>query len=225
MNQPLVSVIIAVKNGERYLPHAMDSVRAQTYENYEVIVVDGQSTDNTERIARSYPRTRFLGQSGQGLAAAWNTGLAAAHGELIAFLDHDDYWPPHKLSLQVDYLTRHPEIQFVIGRVKFFLEPGYAVPGGFKRELFEGDHLGRIPGTLMARKPLFDEIGGFRTDLVIASDVEWFAQAKDHNVPMAIIPEVLLYKRVHETNLASDARIGNRELLAVLRESIKRQQR
>lgn len=223
MNKPLVSVIVPVKNGERFLASAINSVLEQDYRPLEIIVVDGSSTDNTTKIAKSFKHVRYVHQSGRGLADAWNVGIEAAKGELIAFLDHDDLWAPNKLSTQVGYLVNHPEIQYTIARVKFFLEEGHAIPVGFKKELLGKDQLGRIPGTLVARKHLFDSIGRFSTDLTIAADVDWFVRAKDKNTPMAVINKVLLYKRIHSKNLSSNAKVNNQELLKILRGSVERQ--
>jgi glycosyltransferase involved in cell wall biosynthesis len=225
MQQPLVSVVMAVKNGERFLAAGLDSVAAQSYRNFEIVVVDGHSTDRSAAIAAAYPQARFITQDGAGLSAAWNTGVRAARGELIAFLDHDDLWAPHKLDAQVAHLLAHPEAQYVVAQVRFFLEPGCAVPPGFKPELFGQDLMGRIPGTLMARRALFAQLGDFNEGLKIAGDVEWFVRAKDRGVAMGYVPEVLLHKRIHEANLAADALANSRELLSLLRESINRQRR
>lgn len=222
MNTPLVSVIIAVKNGEPRLAEAIESVLAQTYEPYEIIVVDGQSTDNTGKIARAYKQVRYVCQTGQGIADAYNVGIDAAQGEFVAFLSHDDLWTPNKLSVQVDYLLLHPEIQYTIARVKFFLEQGHLIPPGFRPELFEGDHVAHIMETLVVRKSLFDSLGKFNPDFTVAEDVDWFARANDRNVPMAIIPKVLLHKRIHDTNLSLNSLVNNHNLLKLLRKSIGR---
>jgi glycosyltransferase involved in cell wall biosynthesis len=224
MGMPLVSVIIPVKNGERYVGSAIESVIRTNYSPMEIIVVDGNSVDGTADIIKAFKTVRHVYQKGRGLADAWNLGIAVAEGELVAFLDSDDLWTPEKLKLQVGYLVDDPSLQYVISRFKFFLEPGFAVPVGFKKELLEGDHLGRIPGTLLARRSLFDEVGVFNTDIAIAADVDWFVRAKDQGIPMGIVPEVLLHKRVHDANLSSNAEKNNQELLALLRQSISRAQ-
>jgi glycosyltransferase involved in cell wall biosynthesis len=225
---PLVSIVIPVKNGELFLAHALDSVVAQTYKNYEMIVVDGQSVDGTAEIAKSYEAVRYIYQSSHGLSHAYNIGVDTAKGELIAFLAHDDVWTPDKLSIQVEYLMNHPEIQYTIARVKFFLEPGFPLPPGFRKELLESDHVGRILETLVARKSLFDVIGRFDPGIAISMDVDLFARANDNNVPMEILPEVLLYRRVHDANTSLQVEINNRgyneEMLKLLRRSVRRKQ-
>src|SRR4029077_713125 len=124
MTLPLVSVIIAVKNSARYLADCLDSVAVQTFTNYEIIVVDGWSTDNTEAIARSYEKVRFFQQQGTGFADGWNSGMRHARGEYFAFIDSDDRWVPNKLADQVAVLQNNSEIEAVIGKVRFFVEPG-----------------------------------------------------------------------------------------------------
>jgi glycosyltransferase involved in cell wall biosynthesis len=225
VKQPLVSIVIAVKNGGRFLRSALESVRNTGYEPREVIIVDGKSEDDTRSIAASFAEVRLIEQEDSGLSDAWNVGVGAAGGELIAFLDSDDLWAPNKLHAQVAFMKDHPEIQYTIGRVKFFLEPGFSVPLGFKRQLLEDDHVGRIPGTLLARRSLFDSIGGFDTEFALAGDVDWFARAKDNQVPMAVLDEVCLYKRVHDQNLSSNARLNSQELLEIFKKSVDRQRR
>ncbi|MBE9125524.1 MULTISPECIES: glycosyltransferase family 2 protein [unclassified Coleofasciculus] len=223
MNSPLVSVIIPVNNGEPYLANAIESVLSQTYSLYEIIIVDDRSTDNTELIAKSYPQVRYIRAKGQGSAAAYNSGIEAAKGELIAFLDHDDFWTTDKLTVQVNYLISHPDIQYTIAKMKSFLEPGCEMPAGFRKELLEKAAVAPIPGTLVVRKPLFEVIGTFNHDLTTAEDVDWFARAKDAGIPMAVVAQVLLCKRIHTSNLSLNSTNNNQNLLKVLRQSIKRQ--
>ncbi|MEA5619905.1 glycosyltransferase [Cronbergia sp. UHCC 0137] len=224
MSQPLVSAIIAVQNGEKYLAQAIDSIVSQTYPKVEILVIDDKSTDRTAAIAKGYPQVVYLRHTGRGLADAWNTGLNAAKGEIIAFLDHDDYWASNKLALQVDYLIQHPEVQAAIAHCCFILaDPTQPIPTGFKSKLLQKEQVARIPGTLVVYKTVFDLIGQFDPNLTIASDVDWFARAKDQNISMFVIPEVLLYKRVHNNNLSANAIVNNQEILGILRKSIKRQ--
>lgn len=224
MNFPLVSVVIAVKNGERFLSEALASVQSQTYANYEIIVMDDNSTDGTERIAKSYPGVRYLRSAGNGIAAANNQGIEAARGVLIAFFSYDDLWAPNKLSRQVDNLLSFPQVQYTITRFRYFLEPGCALPPGFNSQLLGKDLMGRILETLVVWKSLFDTVGKFDTSYSVAQDVDWYARAKDQGVPMAILPEVLLFKRIHRGNNTNlNIRANNQQLIQIMRESIHRQ--
>ncbi|MBF2000308.1 MAG: glycosyltransferase [Synechococcales cyanobacterium M58_A2018_015] len=111
---PLVSVVIPAYNGDRYLSAAIDSVLQQTYPHCEIIVVNDGSTDSTAQVLASYGnRIRAFDQPNLGVAAARNRGIEVAAGELIAFLDQDDYFFPNKLALQVACLQLHPEIGMV----------------------------------------------------------------------------------------------------------------
>jgi glycosyltransferase involved in cell wall biosynthesis len=215
-----------VKNGEAFLGQAVESVLAQTHRHHEVLVVDGASTDRSAEIASSYPGVRCLEQSGTGFAGAWNEGVQATEGDLLAFLDSDDLWTPDKLEKQLALLAGPPEADYAISRVRFFLEPGHPCPPGFRRELLDGDHVGNMPSALLIRRSAFEAVGPFRTDYTIANDIDWFARAKDLPLTLATAPEVLVLKRVHSENLSYTAAKGmNRELLDLLRGSVTRRQR
>jgi glycosyltransferase involved in cell wall biosynthesis len=221
-HSPQVSIVIPVKNGELYLQAAIESILQQTYRFYSIIVVDDQSTDNTEKIAKSYSEVQYVEGSGCGSAAAYNQGILCAQGEFIAFLDHDDLWVPEKLTIQTRYLIDHPEVQYAIAEMRMFLEPGYSIPPGLRPELLEKPVVAPLPGTLMARRTLFEQVGLFNPSLNTAEDVDWFARCHDAQIVGATIPHVLLHKRVHQTNLSFNATNNNQNLLKVLRSSIQR---
>jgi glycosyltransferase involved in cell wall biosynthesis len=206
------------------LAQAIESVCAQEYSCEELIIVDAGSTDNTREVVTVYPKVRFFVREGMGLAEARNFGASQARGELIAFIDSDDIWLPNKLRLQVDYLRTHPEVQFVIGKFKYFLEPGCAVPPNFKKNLLEGSYVGYLPEILLVRKSFFEATSGFDAKYKIGNDTDWFVRAKDMYTPMGIIPEVLLHKRVHNSNTSvENVKFNNHEILMIFRESVKRQ--
>jgi glycosyltransferase involved in cell wall biosynthesis len=221
-HRPPVTTILAVRNGERWLPAAIDSVLRQTWRPAEILLVDGHSTDGTAAVAARYPEVRYVPQRGRGVGDAYNCGIAAATGQYLAFLSHDDLWAPQKLELQMQYLLAHPEAQYVVGRVKFFLEPGCAIPAGFRSELLETAQVGYIMETLLARRRVFDLLGGFDIQLTSGEDVDWFARAKDANVSHGVRDEILIYKRVHSTNTSLNDTTTNQILLHVLRRSLKR---
>ncbi len=220
--QLLVSVIIVVKNGAHYLASALQSIFQQDYSPIEVLVVDGQSTDDTARIAQSFGNVQYIWQANLGVANARNIGIQAAQGDVIAFLDYDDLWPRDKLSVQVDYLENHLDIMFTITHVRLFLEQGHLLRPGFKRESFQTGQIGCIASTLVARRVVFKHVGGFNPDLVIGGDVDWFARARDAGIPMDVIPQVLLFKRIHNDNISANVQTNTQELLAVIRKSVDR---
>ena len=107
---PLVSVVIPTFNGGLLLTETLNSVFAQTFTDYEVIVINDGSTDNTLELLKDYePRIRLISQENQGIGAARNRGIDESRGRYVALLDHDDLWLPGKLQTQVNFFKRHPE--------------------------------------------------------------------------------------------------------------------
>jgi glycosyltransferase involved in cell wall biosynthesis len=215
-----VSVIIPVFNGELYLRAALESVFGQDHKPYEVIVVDDGSTDTTADIVSEFKDVIYLRQANQGVATARNKALDIARGEFIAFIDQDDLWTPNKLAVQVQYFLDHPEIQYTLTHQQFFLEPGASIPTWFRKELLSDPHPGFVPSTLMARRSVFEKIGKFETRYSHASDSDWFFRASQAELPMAVIPEVLLQRRIHRENESSKAKIALGELRRVVKRSI-----
>jgi glycosyltransferase involved in cell wall biosynthesis len=221
---PLVSIVLPVLNASRFLEQALASVTAQAYLPNEIVAVDGGSTDGTLDTLAAAPRARVLRQAGQGLPAAWNEGIAAARGQYVCFLDADDLWPANRLDLQIRHLEAQPEALFCIGHVMLFLEPGCRLPATLNPAALAGSHLGHMPGTLMARRALFDQVGVFEMHWRIASDIEWFARLRDAHVPGVELSDVLLYRRIHDANLSqlSGPRLIQGELLQMLRQGLRR---
>ena len=220
--EPLVSVVIPVKDGELFLAEAIESVLAQSYERHEIVVVDGGSRDRSREIATSFAAVRVVDQRGPGLPGAWNEGIEATRGELIAFLDSDDRWLPGKLTAQVGLLERAPELGYAICRVRFFLEPGVPVPKGFRPELLEGDYEAPMPSAVLVRQGALEQVGRFDESFGAASDIDWFARFKDSSIELGRVEEVLLEKRVHDRNLSLRAPEYSRQLLRSLRGTVAR---
>ena len=225
MNLPLVTVIMIVKNGERFLAQAIESVLAQDYRPLEIVLVDGQSTDQTAVIAKSYPQVRYFRQIDPGIAQAYNEAIGYAQGEILTFLAHDDYWDRKKITTQMDYFRQHPASQLTFTLVQYFLEEGLTPPAGFRPELLTGVHPGMIPETLAAKRELFapDQVGLFDVHATIAEDIDWFARAIDLNIPMTVISKQLVFKRVYsESTSLDDLHRAKTGLLQAMRKSIRR---
>jgi glycosyltransferase involved in cell wall biosynthesis len=222
MDRPLASVVVPVYNGELYLADALDSISAQDYCPFQVIVVDDGSEDNTAEIARSYKEVRYIYQTNQGHAMAKNVGISAAQGEFIAFLDADDLWTPNKLSAQISYHLDHPQVGYTIAKQRIFLEPGAVAPSWYKTEFLLEDHMAFIPSALVVRRSVFDQIGDFDSSYRHGNDADWFFRAKDAGIPMGILSETLLLRRIHGSNLSYETQSMKSDLLLALKMSIGR---
>jgi len=222
MDAPGVSVVLVVRNGEAYIRDALASVTQSRIAPLEILVVDGGSSDRTPAIAAATPLVRVVAQRSTGIANAYNEGIAEARGELIAFISHDDLWTAGKLDIQVAAMQAEPGLLFTVGMVEHFLEPGCVPPEGFRRELLERPYPGLIMETLMARRRAFELVGGFDPSFAVAEDTDWFARAKDAQVPMRVLPQVLVRKRVHGTNASLNVKAIDHLLLRAMRRSIAR---
>lgn len=168
---PRVSVIIPACNAAAIVHRAVDSVLAQSFQDFELLLVDDGSTDNTRSVLAGYGnRLQLLARDNGGPAAARNHGLRQARGEYVAFLDADDYWKPGKLQRQVDLLDSSPETGFcststeVVNTEGDFLNPWPCCPdaGPFPEVLFmNGTIISGSTSGVLARKHLIDELGGF----------------------------------------------------------------
>jgi glycosyltransferase involved in cell wall biosynthesis len=219
-SQPLVSVVIPVRNGERFLREALDSVLTQVYEPLELIVVDDGSTDRSGDIARACG-VHVIRQEYRGLAAARNAGIAAAQGELIGFIDADDVWLPGKLERQVEYLRDRSDVGFVYTSWTILLEPGANLPPQFARD-WRRPRAGYLPSALIVRREVLDQVGLFDPTYAIGDDADWLARANDAGIQHEVLPDVLVRYRIHETNLIHDAPRLKDEIFRVLRESAVR---
>jgi glycosyltransferase involved in cell wall biosynthesis len=196
---PLVSCVVPVYNGEAFLREALDSIYAQTHRPLDVIVVDDGSTDGTRALVARYPRpVRYLWQANAGPATARARGLRAARGDFIAFLDSDDLWHPDKLARQLALLEQRPELGACVTLIQNFWED--ALQG--EREALRGHPrerplVGYTSVTLLARRGLFESVGGFDTRFRHGDDTDWFLRVDEAGVAIGVVPELLVYRRVH----------------------------
>jgi glycosyltransferase involved in cell wall biosynthesis len=223
--KPLISCIVPVYNGERFLSEALDSMLSQTHSPIEVIVVDDGSTDGTPQVVARYgDRVRSIRQENAGPVIARNTGLGAAKGRFIAFLDADDKWSPDKLERQVAFLQANPQVDACVTHVQNFWEEELAS----EQEAFKEHKRGRpIPGyvtqTLLARREAFEKVGEFNTELAHGDSADWFLRARELGVEIALMPDVLVHRRMHEANISrKDAQESRDEFLAIVKRSLDR---
>ncbi|MBA2708721.1 MAG: glycosyltransferase family 2 protein [Gemmatimonadaceae bacterium] len=220
MPDPLVTVIVAAHNGERFLRETLESLYAQDFESFETAFVDDGSTDRTAEIARCFP-VRYRYHENRGLAAARNTGLGMARGSLVAFLDDDDLLPTTKLTVQARYLLEHPETGCVLGRQEWIFENGVQPPK-LKRDPVYGDLGGIALGSAMIRRSVLEDVGGFDPSYRYAEDRDLFVRLREHGVGIVVLPEVVLRRRLHGANMTLNPPASH-PLLRSLREKLERQ--
>lgn len=202
MNDGLISCIVPVFNGELYLAEAVESILEQSYRPMEIIVVDDGSTDGTAAIVHRYEeKVRYLKQKNLGPAAARNSGLQAARGDFIALLDCDDCWHPNKLERQITRFQVRPELDCSVGHVQNFWIPALREEKERLRHHRISKPLpGYVCGTLLARRAAFDKVGPFNSQLPHGDSTDWFLRAREKELVMELLSDVLLYRRLHETN-------------------------
>ncbi len=194
-----ISVIIPVYNRYEFLKEAVDSVLSQDY-NTELIVVDDGSTDETKKIS-TVPGIKYLRIDHSGMpGAVRNLGVRAADGRYIAFLDSDDLWKPGKIRKQLELFSRNPELRISHTR-EIWLKNNKIISQSKQRHKREGDIFNDAlhkciigPSTVMMEKKLYEETGGFREDLEIAEDYEFWLRITRDN-PIGYLNEALTIKR------------------------------
>jgi glycosyltransferase involved in cell wall biosynthesis len=209
---PLVSVIIPVYNGEKYIEEALDSIFAQTFQDFEVIVVDDGSTDGTERrLGRYRGLIKYHGQRNRGQAAAREQGLRLASGLLVAFLDADDAWQPTKLEKQVEFAQAHPEYGIISTDVERFDDSGVLLPslkswykpssGHVMEKLLFDNWI--PPSCALVRRECFEKVQTFDLEPPNYGEdwMMWIQIAADY--PVHFLDQVLVRHRVHQDSVTS----------------------
>jgi glycosyltransferase involved in cell wall biosynthesis len=228
-SKPLVSVIVPFWNAERFIEEAIESVFAQTYDNWELLLVDDGSVDGSTDIALRYAqrqpeRVRYLehpGHQNRGVGAARNLGIRNAEGEYIAFLDADDVWLPHKLEQQLEVLVSHPEAAMVYGpeqvwyswtgdaedfrrdRVITFDGPVNTLyrPPTLLTLLLQGKSVWPFPTSTLVARRVVEDIGGFEEAFRNNEDLI-FAAKIFVEAPVFVVEECLSRLRQHGNGLS-----------------------
>lgn len=198
---PLVSVIIPAYNRGWILKEAIDSVLAQDFKDFELIVVDDGSKDNTQDILNSYREDLIvLQQENKGVSAARNRGIASASGQYIAFLDSDDLWMPQKLSIQIDFFNANPEALICQTQERWIRNSMFVNPKMRHRKLsgniFEQSlYLCLVsPSAVMIKRSLFEKTGMFDESLPACEDYDMWLRVSCR-YPVYLINTPLVIKR------------------------------
>lgn len=218
---PLVSAIIPVHNGERYLREAIESILAQTYRPIELVVVDDGSVDRSAAICQRFAGIRYVYQPRAGAAAARNRGVNAATGALLSFLDADDLWVREKLVRQVAALEAAPDMDMVLSHVRQFHSPELD-PQAKARIAGDGAVLAGHVGTLLIRRPSFLRVGPFTTEWRVGEFIDWFARATELGLRQVTLPEVTLLRRLHTRNMMVRERHSTGDYARILKAALDR---
>ena len=212
---PAVTVIIPTFNREQFLKEAVDSVLSQTYDDFELIVVDDGSTDKTKKMLQDYgQRLTYIFQENRGVGTARNRGIAEAKGELISFLDSDDLWKRDKLSIQTDLMKSQKGVMISFTD-EIWIRKGVRVNPMKKHQ----KHSGRIyekclplciisPSSVMIRRELFDTVGLFDETLSVCEDYDLWLRISSR-YPVFFIDKKLIVKRGGHPDQLSNRSWGN----------------
>jgi len=212
--KPVISVIIPTHNYSKFLPEAVESVLNQTFSDFELIIVDDGSSDDTAAVVEPYLRdcrVRYFYQDNKGLSAARNAGIKAAKGEFIALLDSDDVWMPTKLERQIQLFKDKPDVALVYCMVEHIDENGKALPhiswphkvGATYRDLMYMPWVVGSGSSVLIRKSIFDEVGLFDEGMNSVEDTNmWIRILRHHD--SAYIDDVLVRIRKHLRSMQTD---------------------
>lgn len=230
---PSVSVIISTYNRAYMLRDALASVFAQTYQDFEVIVVDDGSTDATRDVVGEYGgRVHYIYQQNEGYCRARNSGIRVARGKYIAFLNDDDVWLPRKLEIQVHVLETRPEISLVCGparvvrdrevRLAYCEDP--PEPPDLVRCLvgwyIEHRQIVYTPTVVTIRRDILDRSGYFDPALEAFEDWDLWIRVASAGGRFARVSDPVAEYRLHESNISNDHARMNRAFIAVLEKTL-----
>jgi glycosyltransferase involved in cell wall biosynthesis len=215
---PLVSVIMAAYNAAEHIGEALQSVLAQEWRPLEVVVVDDGSTDDTATIVSSFPEIVYVHQENQGPSAARNAAVERSSGEFVANFDSDDLLPPTRIGDQVRYLLAHPEVGAVFGRQEWMNAPEWMA-----RDSVYGDVDGIPLSSVMFRRDVFFDLGGYDTSFVHGEDMDLLVRMRERGIEYRVIPEIVLYRR-YEASSLTGGRAPHEPLLRSLRAKLAREE-
>jgi glycosyltransferase involved in cell wall biosynthesis len=204
---PTVTVLLAVFNGQTYLSSAVDSVLSQTFRDFELLVIDDGSTDQTLPILREFekadPRVRLITRPNKGLTNTLNEGLGLARGKYLARMDADDLCLPTRFEKQVAYLDAHPDCVLVGSRVLLIDPDGMPLKemaAEATHEQIDAAHLNRgwpvVHPAVMMRLDAIQKAGNYRDEFNTLEDLDLFLRLGEIG-KLANLPEVLLHYRQH----------------------------
>jgi glycosyltransferase involved in cell wall biosynthesis len=216
-----VGVVVPVRDGVAHLADALQSVLEQVPPPDDVVVVDGGSTDGSAELARTFTGVRVVAQIGTGLGDARNQGAAEVAGELVAFCDADDRWPPGSLAARTEVLERDADAAAVVGQITTRALDREQVPALHAATL--GVHrTGWTPGAVLVRRGTFEQVGPFAEHLGIGCDSDWLVRLTQSGLRIVRLEDEVLVKGVRPTSLSTDTSRYREELVQVAWDFVRR---
>ncbi|MCK5811892.1 MAG: glycosyltransferase [Clostridiales bacterium] len=226
-HHPLVSVIMAVYNGQKYIKKAIDSVLNQSHKQVELIIVDDGSTDNTATLIKSYKSENisYYYQENSGPGAARNLGINYAKGSLIAFIDHDDVWYKDKLFKQITYHRYHPDVSVLFTKHNLVFEDPTKDYSWVQTIEHQKRYSTRVPSSQLLEKSVLNQLGLFNESLKLGEDFDFLNRIIESSLQIHTLDEILYDKLIHDNNISSDIQKNRQFIFKILSTSIKRKKR
>ncbi|HEX4343304.1 MAG TPA: glycosyltransferase, partial [Verrucomicrobiae bacterium] len=233
MNSPRVSIIIPAFNAAGVIAETLESVRNQTFTDFEVLIIDDGSSDNTCIVAKSFcdadPRFRLIPCRHTGLPTTRNTGIAQAGGEWIAFLDADDIWLPEKIARQMELVAARPEVDFTFTNYHFWdgtrdlRTRSYSEGMSAKDEVLPRliERCSYAISTVMVRSDLLQLVGLFDTTLPSCEDWDLWLRMAENGMLVAGIKEPLVRYRRWPGNMTKNRLVMAESKIAVLEKNLR----
>ena len=198
---PLISTIIPVYNGARYISMAIESILEQGYPNIEIVVIDDGSTDDTAAVVKQFNEpVYYYFKENTGIAATMNHGIRQAKGGFFSFLDSDDYWLPGKISKQLEILEKYPQLDMVFGHVKQFYSPELSQEYRQKYACQETPMPGHNSGCMLIRRSSFFKVGMLDEKYEKGAFNDWYMRANATGLCSMMLPDILYMRRIHDAN-------------------------
>lgn len=218
-----VSVVIPCHNYARFLPDSVSSALEQENVNIEIIVVDDGSTDDLREVLEllADPRLTVIHQQQAGIGAARNAGIERARGSLVAFLDADDRWSPTRLSRAKSAIESSEQPLMAFAMLQEFLDPGIDV---------STPHIPNVrtvkgisASSCVVSREVFDQVGLFDPELESGEFIDWYVRAQEQGIETYVDPEILIFRRIHQSNRDRQGRDSSKEYARILMRKIKTQ--
>ena len=216
-----ISVVIPAYNSERFVADAIESALGQSHPPAEVIVIDDGSTDGTAEVVRSFSdRVHYHYQENGGIGRARNKGVELARCTFLSFVDSDDCWTENKLSLQLQEFNRDPELDMVFGQAL------QVVTGDAwdNRKILSQSKLepALVPGGILVKRESFLRVGSFRSDTKVGEFIDWYARAIELGLKSRVTQDLVLWRRLHDSNTGIRERASVSDYARVLKASLDR---